>query len=215
MCKHCGWQCEATQELEKDGAFTYENRWNPAKTNWTQVYDIFHKKGYWDDPSKPLLMDKSPPNTGKAASLVEYFETHGHDYRMIAMARHPCMYQHSYNPAHKKPYNPHDLPLLTSLVPSKKLFTLAYNDLVTKPGAVARALLEWLPELESLDIDKSFIDELIMEGMRSRGERPVIELAGRSDSVLAYANSPQCSLEIKHEHFQQQAVPQFASCRWC
>ena len=70
-------------------------------------------------------------------------------------------------------------------------------------------------KLESLDIDKSFIDELIMEGMRSRGERPVIELAGRSDSVLAYANSPQCSLEIKHEHFQQQAVPQFASCRWC
>jgi hypothetical protein len=210
MCKHCEWQCEATWSLVDDGAFTLEERWDPAKTNWTQVYDIFHRNGYWDDSSKPLLMDKSPPNTGKAAGLVEYFETHGHDYRMIAMARHPCMYDHTQS------YEPHDLNILSSLVPSKKLFTLSYNDLVTKPADVAQALLKWLPELESLDIDKSYIHDLIVQGKRARGEHVMdTELAGRDDSMLAYANSQDCSLEIKHASFRSESVPPFASCRWC
>ena len=55
-------------------------------------------------------------------------------------------------------------------MPSHKLFGLSYNDLITKPDAVAQKLLRWLPELESLDISKNFLKTLAAKGQR---ERPV------------------------------------------
>jgi len=54
---------------------------------------------------------------------------------------------------------------ITRVVPVHRRFTVSYTDLVTRPDRVAMDLLAWLPELTSLDIDKSFLNFRETRGM--------------------------------------------------
>ena len=157
MCGHCTWQCEATWSLCDDGAFecNHEAIWDPKQTNWSQVYDLYATKGYFDDPTKPLLMEKSPPNMAKVESLVAFYDEKGYDYRFIAMARHPCTNsRHDWAPY--KNIND-EFARAQAAADPEKLFLLSYDDLRTRPDLVAKDLLAWLPELGSLDLNVSHV----------------------------------------------------------
>lgn len=157
MCSKSIWQCEATSFLLDKGIFERTDRWKP-QSNWTHIYEAYYKMipgSVWDDPRKPILMDKSPPNIAKSRGMVEFFESRGMDYRFIVMARHPCMY----NAMSATTFSAMAAYLreIVSVVPAEKRFMLSYVDFVTRPDLVAQDLLSWLPELGSLSIDKSFI----------------------------------------------------------
>ena len=159
MCAKSVWQCEATATLMREGVFTRSSRYLPSATNWTKVYNVYNSRelgSIWNDPTRPILMDKSPPNLAKSKSLVEFFEKNKMDYRFVAMARHPCMYGRMTDASFS---------LLMSYmrdvlanVPEDKIFKISYNDFVSRPDKVASRLLDWLPELVSLDINSSHLE---------------------------------------------------------
>ena len=159
MCAKSVWQCEATATLMREGVFTRSSRYHPSKTNWTKVYNVYNSLelgSIWNDPTRPILMDKSPPNLAKSKSMVEFFQKNNMDYRFVAMARHPCMYGRMTDASFS---------LLMSYmrdvlanVPEDKIFKISYNDFVSRPDRVASKLLDWLPELVSLDINSSHLE---------------------------------------------------------
>ena len=157
MCAKSIWQCEATSFLLDKNIFERTDRWKPD-SNWTHIYEAYYKMipgTVWDDPHKPILMDKSPPNIAKSKGMVEFFESRGMDYRFIVMARHPCMY----NAMSATTFSTMAAYLreIASVVPAERRFMLSYVDFVTRPDLVAQDLLAWLPELGALSIDKSFV----------------------------------------------------------
>ena len=159
MCAKSVWQCEATATLMREEVFTRSSRYNPDATNWTRVYEVYNSAelgSIWNDPTRPILMDKSPPNLAKSKSMVKFFEKNQMDYRFVAMSRHPCMYGRMTDASFS---------LLMSYmrdvlanVPENKIFKISYNDFVTRPDRVAKDLLTWLPELVSLDINSSHLE---------------------------------------------------------
>ena len=180
MCSKSIWQCEATSFLLQHKVFDYKDRWNPAATNWTRVYETYYKDvpgTVWDDPHKTILVDKSPPNLAKSKGMVEFFEKHQMDYRFVIMARHPCMYKEMTTTTFSVMAS--FLREITRVVPARRRFTVAYTDLVTRPDKVASDLLAWLPELTSLSIDKSFLNFREARGAGlGRPEMPGTENAG-------------------------------------
>jgi hypothetical protein len=191
MCNHCSWQCEATWSLCHQGiggtgaSPTYareilfpcdiDKRWDPTLTNWSAVYDAFWAEDFWDDPTKPLLMDKSPPNLIKVPELVEYFNQVGADYRFIAMARHPCTASHDGtglgpNVA-TEPFS-HMFERAEAAADPAKFFKISYDDLVTRPDLVAQELLDWMPELVSVDFAVSYIHGAEMSTLGLQPDEP-------------------------------------------
>jgi len=243
MCKHCSWQCEPTNDLIADGAFSQEDSMDPAKTNWTQVYELYYKKGYWDDPTKPLLMDKSPQTIYKVESLVAFYDRMGYDYRFISMARHPCANSMVKDHADEYP----DITVQTALTDNaealrkaqaaadpKRFFTIAYDDLRTRPDLVAKELLSWLPELVSLDIDKSYIHlEVALEALattdrlslRSEGTKAYnsdtsddlgwMHTFDREKPIYQYVTSSACTLHNYLETYNRTELLPWAKCKYC
>jgi len=101
-------------------------------------------------------MDKSPPNLAKSKSLVEFFEKNKMDYRFVAMARHPCMYGRMTDASFSLLMS--YMRDLLANVAEDKIFKISYNDFVSRPDKVASRLLDWLPELVSLDINSSHLE---------------------------------------------------------
>ena len=86
MCAKSVWQCEATATLMREGVFTRANRYHPDATNWTRVYEVYNSPdlgSIWNDPTRPILMDKSPPNLAKSKSMIKFFEKNDMDYRFV------------------------------------------------------------------------------------------------------------------------------------
>lgn len=90
MCHLHTWQCEPTKFLIEHGIFDHEQRFDANKTNWTEVYRLYHKEQVWDDPNAPILMDKAPPNILKTKEMVRFFQENNYNYKMIVMWRSPC-----------------------------------------------------------------------------------------------------------------------------
>ena len=159
MCAKSVWQCEATATLMREGVFTRSSRYLPSATNWTKVYNVYNSRelgSIWNDPTRPILMDKSPPNLAKSKSLVEFFEKNKMDYRFVAMARHPCMYGRMTDASFSLLMS--YMRDLLANVAEDKIFKISYNDFVSRPDKVASRLLDWLPELVSLDINSSHLE---------------------------------------------------------
>jgi len=159
MCAKSIWQCEATATLLRENVFPRTLRYDPAYTNWSRVYEVYNSLelgSIWDDPTKPILMDKSPPNIVKTKGMIEFFEKTGREYRFVAMARHPCMYN-SVTETSFSLLMGYMRDMLAN-VPQDKIYTISYNDFVTRPDMVAQGLLDWLPELGQLDINASYLE---------------------------------------------------------
>ena len=159
MCKKGTWECETTSVLQDHGIFPEgeDSRWDPSGTDWDRAYDIFEREHMWDDPTAPVLLDKSPPNLAKSRSLVRFFERKGYEYRFVVLWRHPCLFEPPWRSRSDTPRRPY-LDMLNEVlanVPRHKRLVVRATDLATRPDGVARRLLKWLPELRSLDINST------------------------------------------------------------
>mmetsp|Transcript_25313 Transcript_25313/g.55298 ORF Transcript_25313/g.55298 Transcript_25313/m.55298 type:complete len:405 (-) Transcript_25313:30-1244(-) len=160
MCKdpyHRGripWQCESTPMLVNEGIIKKKARWDPMATNWSEAYGAYERLRVWSDMNAPIRLDKAPPNIAKAKQLVEYFESQGLDYRFVVMMRHPCRKDWKH-PDHETERYSNYLWDVVDYVPAERRFMINYDDLVTRPGAVVRSLLDWLPLLSSLSINSN------------------------------------------------------------
>mmetsp|Transcript_8362 Transcript_8362/g.9588 ORF Transcript_8362/g.9588 Transcript_8362/m.9588 type:complete len:424 (+) Transcript_8362:320-1591(+) len=186
--KRVPWQCESTWLLINNGIFSFNDRWNPHATNWTDVYRLYDKVKPWENGDAPILLDKSPPNIAKAQDLVEFYTRKNLNYRFIIMWRHPC--RKDWNK--KKKHGDYALHLRNILeyIPKEKRFLINYDDLITRPARVIEALLGWLPELRSLSLEQQTLNGDHSSEVHERS------LKGAHGTLSSYILSKKCSLSL-------------------
>ena len=195
------WQCESTPTLIHEGIVKKKTRWDPMATNWSEAYKVYERLRVWRDMNAPIRLDKAPPNIAKAKQLVEYFESHGLDYRFIVMMRHPCRKDWKHPHRETERYSKY-LRDVVEYVPAERRFMINYDDLVTRPGTVLRSLLDWLPLLSSLSINSNeFKPKRKNKVSRREGTNGTRRLRGAKDGgrLRLYVESDECRLALRSD----------------
>ena len=189
MCHMRTWQCESTSLLIREGLIpSKKGRWMAEYPNWTQAYDFFHRKKVWDNMDAPFLIDKSPSNLKKTRQLVDFFESHGHNYAFVVMGRHPCL-SITHIKQNKVIVLDHDtrsrrINDTLALVPDDRILYITYEELLTRPDVVSRRLLAWRPTLKRLDF----------------GSSRHLTKDERGKSLLEYQSQAKCQLSPNQSH---------------
>ena len=202
MCSNTSWACESTESLVKSGILHKWSVWARSGTNWSDVYDFYNRSGTWSNDSRPIRLDKNPPNIAKTRELLDFFEKRGMDYRFIVAARHPCLHQTGRTkqlPDGRRAHHEY-LREVVANVPAERRFLLSYTDMVTRPGFVAERLLRWLPQLQSLDTNASNVYTRDKHGSGH----------GRDEGLLEYMQSKHCSIRLQQPTYRPSETLPFA-----
>ena len=135
----------------------FRRRW---ETSYDYPWDSIQKiwLSYWD-LSKPILMDKSPPNLVRSIAIEEHFP----DSSFIVMTRDPTA--HCECLIRRNGMTPKDAALFCvrllreqrkNLERCQRVLRIRYEDLVGQPGDTVRKLLNFVPTLTHLDHDRLF-----------------------------------------------------------
>jgi hypothetical protein len=132
--------------------------WNPHKAfPWAEIRQ--HWEQVWD-MSSPILLEKSPPNIVRALEIERVFQP---SY-FVAMMRDPYAFCEGRRRRHKKS----DISLsakfwvrcatyqLRNIEQLKNIMHFRYEDLAERPLEVRTQLLDFLPQLQEIDITRSF-----------------------------------------------------------
>eukprot|EP00041_Stephanoeca_diplocostata_P022028 m.521997 g.521997 ORF g.521997 m.521997 type:complete len:354 (-) comp21966_c0_seq7:1073-2134(-) len=153
MCHLKTWQCESSWYLIRRKLVTKKTLWDSAATNWTQVYEHYHRDQVWDNPNATILLDKAPPNIVKVKQLVDFYESNGLDYKMIVMWRSPCRHDWLEDSYHSTNFTLQQiLTNILKVVPKKHRILINYDDLLLRPANIMKKVLLQYPILESLHI---------------------------------------------------------------
>ena len=152
-----------------------------VKLPWQNIKEVWH--GYWDR-SKPLLVEKSPPNLIRASEIVEYFNP----VYFLLMVRNPyahceglirrtnmnaqraanftvrCMRQQAEN-AHKL----------------NNTLCFTYEELTENPGHISRGIQSFIPDIGALRHTQSFkvhsIDGIVERGLVNLNKKKIENLS--------------------------------------
>ncbi len=141
---------------------------NPDKhIPWTAVEKIWRQ--YWD-LSKPILLEKSPPNVMRADQIEEHFQ----NAAFIAMMRDPYAFCEGHHRRLGKGakfaadrWCQFAQMQRRNIQERSRILYFTYEALTEDTRGVAQQIIEFLPELESIDIDRTFKLKSI-EGRRAR-----------------------------------------------
>jgi len=189
------WQCESTWLLIRERVFAKGHRWLPEYTNWTTVYKIYKEIQPWSNPGAPILMDKAPPNIAKSKGLIEFYEKNDMDYRIIVMWRHPCRKEWIQN--RKRNYTKY-LEEILEYVPSSKRFLINYDDLISRPCAVVKALLNFFPTLYSLSLNEEALTSEKEDDVDSDSDNRRV-LKGAHGTLATFIPSDECKISLTDE----------------
>jgi hypothetical protein len=131
--------------------------WDPDHPlPWPKIKAVW--ESYWDQ-SKPILLEKSPPNIIRTADILENF----HPAKFVIMVRNP--YAHSEglirrnNWSIKRAANFSIMCLRTQLKNARELdnsLVLTYESLVQDPAKASRELAAFMPDLQDINHAASF-----------------------------------------------------------
>lgn len=159
----------------------YKLPWQEIKTVWDS---------YWD-ASKPVLLEKSPPNIIRTRDILEHFQP----ARFVIMVRNPYaqsegLMRRNAWPA-RRAANFAMMCLRTQLDNRRRLddtAVLTYESLVRDPAGACEALGSFMPELSDLDADASFevhsIDGTLSRPITDLNARKIAELPAQTLSAL-------------------------------
>ena len=133
--------------------FNNVKRWEPShKVNWSFVKKQWLK--YWD-VSKPILLEKSPPNLVRAKSIEQYFAP---SY-FIVLTRNPyslcqsLIKRSNFTPEHAAQFTikclllqKHNIETLNNVI------KIAYEEMVENTNSIVDKLKIFIPELGELQI---------------------------------------------------------------
>ena len=152
MCKKTKWQCESTWNLCDEGILDCAHRWDPKSTDWVRAYEYFNRIEIWDNMSKNIRLDKSPPNIVKYRELIAYFEQTNSSYMFVAMIPDRCyVSRHHYSLSNVDRQLEYMRQLIEFTDP-KHIVQLNYTDMLINTNRFITRLLDAIPELEGLDI---------------------------------------------------------------
>lgn len=200
ICKTGVWQCEYQLAIEKWGI--WPRGWNQARRYtaledfdppmdpleyWGPVFRALENHNGYDWPHRSIRVLKTPSDLAKVKSLAQYFRLNDLDYRIILMHQHPCLLTTSHDKYTRLSAYARYFDDVVRYVPADRRFVFAYEDLLTSTVSFLQRLLEWLPELLSLDPGKG----LPASSSGHDGER--------HESLVAYTTSQTCGRTIQRE----------------
>mmetsp|Transcript_10905 Transcript_10905/g.30867 ORF Transcript_10905/g.30867 Transcript_10905/m.30867 type:complete len:420 (-) Transcript_10905:147-1406(-) len=113
-------------------------------------------QGLWD-ANKSIKVDKSHSLVSVAPNIYQYYRAKGSVVKFIVLIRHPCTYGSRGFPTTRAMYYWHKIKRVME-DHADDVLLIQYEDFVRNPQAVADRILEFFPELESLDITVSNLD---------------------------------------------------------
>lgn len=147
------------QKLPEVRPIMYEtpDRWNEAaKFPWQDIRSVWLQ--YWDQ-TRPILLEKSPPNIMRAFDIQVHFQP----AYFIGMVRNP--YAHCESIIRRNSQSPSmaaEFVLKCLRYQKQNIEGLAnaiffkYEKLTSQPGETAVKLKQFLPELADLDMDRDY-----------------------------------------------------------
>jgi hypothetical protein len=149
----------AVSSLPGEGQFLPEVKevmrqspWNPdVVLPWSRIKEVWD--GYWDQ-SRPLLVEKSPPNLVRADDIVKYF----HPVHFLIMVRNP--YAHCEGLIRRNHWSPAEAAEFSmrcmrqqakngAELPHTLCFT--YEELVANPRGISEKIQLFLPQTGALE----------------------------------------------------------------
>jgi len=135
----------------------HARRWSESyEYPWEQIRRVW--MAYWEH-SKPLLLEKSPPNLIRGRRIAEYFSP----VRFIALMRDPyiqCEALMRRDKLTSRQAAERTLQCLRhqrrNLLGLRDIIVIRYEDLVRDPAGTATRLLRFLPELQHVDVNQTF-----------------------------------------------------------
>ena len=203
MCAKTGWQCESTWSLcEHPKILDCARRWEENSTDWYQAYDFFESTEIWDDMSKLIRIDKSPPNIVKYKQLIEYFERTNKLFVFIAMKPGHCrIFTRTIQTPAKIDMQRERMEELEANVDPRHIIWVTYTDMVTRTDTFVTRLLHALPMLGQIGINSRHI-----HGSDPNRKRRLTEHQEdwREASLFEYITSNQCKL---NDHCALSSMP--------
>jgi len=186
LCSAGTWACEGQWILSGKDCDLFEaiNRWDVTMpTDWNDALKCYRK--YWN-LSQPVLMDKSPSNLGKAAKIYSDLQREGKEAKFILVTNSPCFKAEfpRFPEPGKARYEKFLLEAKRKL-PPQALLHLRYEDLLQDPYAFAAKVVDFLPQLESIDPSKNGLDGHVDEERASSVADYILTSEGPFKNELA------------------------------
>jgi len=170
------------QFLPEVTKFMRQDPWNPdVVLPWPEIKEVWD--GYWDQ-SRPLLVEKSPPNLLRADEIVRHF----HPAHFLIMVRNP--YAHCEGLIRRNRWSPDEAAEFSMRcmrqqsknsadLPHTLCFT--YEDLVGNPRKISEKIQLFLPQTGALEYTGKFsvhsVDGVV--------EREIVDLNAKKISNLS------------------------------
>ena len=135
-----------------------ENSWDPQKEYpWDFIKEKWLQK--WDD-SKPIYLEKSPPNIIRAFEIEQVFSP----CYFITMIRNPYAFCEGYS--RRQNFQAKNLGARfwikcaefqkKNILGLDKIISFSYEDFTDRTQEVATKLLQFIPQLETINIESNF-----------------------------------------------------------
>lgn len=158
-----------------------EKPWNAEHPlPWPEIKAAWEK--HWDH-SKPILLEKSPPNLIRAKAIADHFSPS----KFVVMVRNP--YAHAEGLIRRNGFKIHraanfaGMCLRTQWQNAQTLedvMVITYEDLVADPGAACSRLAEFVPALHDMDHTASFE----VHSVDGTLNRPIVDLNAKKIASL-------------------------------
>ena len=178
----------------KDILFT-KDRWDiDKKIDWIKVKSIWHK--YWD-LSKPILLEKSPPNIIRVEKINKYFNK----VKFICLVRNPYAQIQS----NLRRYNTDIKVATTDYIKYLKFqkenlnkydsILIKYENLTEQPLIEKEKIIQYLPVLHDIKIDLKFS----AHNIRKSKNLPLTNLNKESIDMLSKEQISSINIILKKE----------------
>ena len=142
--------------IAKDILFT-KDRWDPSKEiDWKRIHYLWNK--YWNK-SKPIFLEKSPPNICRAKKIEKEFK----NGKFICLVRNPYaqiqgeMRRYGTKAKHAADLNIQYLKYQKKNIEYlKDTLLISYEELTEKKDTIKEAIITFLPELSDINTELNF-----------------------------------------------------------
>lgn len=141
----------------KNIMFNNVARWDPSTPfDWRYIKKEWRK--YWD-VTRPILVEKSPPNIVRVPSILQVFP----NCSLIILVRNP--YAHCESLIRKSNYNPKSAAEFSifclqcqkeNIKLTNQSLLISYEELTSSPQKITNKITEFMPLLGPLDFDRKF-----------------------------------------------------------
>lgn len=167
---HCPartWACEGSWLLDRAGLMGGKHHWDSQfPKSWGEALQVYKK--HWN-MSKSVLLEKSPPNVIKMAEISKAMRDLGQRASFIVLTRSPCNLKGAWQGGPGAMY----IKFVDELKQANegsllRTLEIKYEDLIADPWAISQRMVEFVPQLGSLNPAETAADLGRVYGARGK-----------------------------------------------